>query len=794
MLGKLNQKKVWAQILIFALLFAMLPTAALAEENVVAQEQITVSAETPFPDELDDGKSYRITLGIDVTLEKDFSVTQNSELTLDLNGHTLTLGAQGSDGNMVRFINDGTMTIQDSDSAGNGAIAMASSGYTLVNEGTMSVESGTIGKPTEDCDGIPWAVSFFNIGRPGNQVLEISGGTFLGEIMHAEAGPNPAITITDGTFREKIYTSGTANISGGTFEKEICVDTLKISGGTFESAITDISGLEASITSGSFKVLCPAMMDGVASGYEVVLGADGRYSVQARGAALPPASPGINVEYDEQGVAKITLTAEENLEIWYSTEYPYTEFHKYTQPVSVSDYYTVYAYTVGTSGVVSKLASQTINPVETPQATPAPGSYQNRVQVTLTAGADAQILYTTNGEIPSLTAANGTKTYDGPFTLTTSATVKAIAYENGGFSDTLTAVYTITNESGGGSGGGSGGSSSSSSNQSNTSTTKNPDGSTTTTTTDKATGTVTEVTKGKDGTVTTVETKKDGTVTETVKADGMTSTVVTDKDGTITKAEVNIGNITTNQTVVLPVGVPIVSNIAFAPKLEIYLADTSSNIKVAIPVKNVTTSTVAVLVAADGSEKIVPTSVATEEGVVLPLHGSATVKVVDNSKDFADVSASFWASDSVAFVTSRELFNGTSAKTFTPNAPMTREMLMTVLARLDGADTTVSPLAQGMAWATEKGISDGSNPGGSISREQLATMLYRYAGSPAASGSLADFNDADSVGGYAQEAIQWAVGNRIISGTGSGTLNPQGEATRAQVAAMLQRYIVSLNG
>lgn len=112
-----------------------------------------------------------------------------------------------------------------------------------------------------------------------------------------------------------------------------------------------------------------------------------------------------------------------------------------------------------------------------------------------------------------------------------------------------------------------------------------------------------------------------------------------------------------------------------------------------------------------------------------------------------------WASASVNFVTSRELSNGASAETFTPNAPMTREMLVAVLARLDGADTTVSPLTQGMAWAVEHGISDGSNPTGSISREQLAVMLYRYAGSPAANTSLESFGDAGDTSGYAQTAM-----------------------------------------
>jgi hypothetical protein len=165
-----------------------------------------------------------------------------------------------------------------------------------------------------------------------------------------------------------------------------------------------------------------------------------------------------------------------------------------------------------------------------------------------------------------------------------------------------------------------------------------------------------------------------------------------------------------------------------------------------------------------------------------------TVKIIDNSKSFVDTPA--WAADSIAFVSSRELFNGTSADTFTPNSPTTRAQLMTVLARLDGQ--TAQATSQGMAWAVEKGISDGSNPGGSILRQQLAVMLYRYAGSPATDGSIAAFPDAGNVSDYANAAMKWAVDNGIIGGTTDGRLNPTGLATRAQVAAMVARYVAKI--
>ena len=158
-------------------------------------------------------------------------------------------------------------------------------------------------------------------------------------------------------------------------------------------------------------------------------------------------------------------------------------------------------------------------------------------------------------------------------------------------------------------------------------------------------------------------------------------------------------------------------------------------------------------------------------------------------KTFVDVAKSDWFADAVAYVTEKGLMNGTGSDTFSPNASTTRGMLMTVLARYAGEDTTGgSPWYQkGMNWAKAKGVSDGTNPEVNITREQLVTMLYRYAGSPAASGSLDNFSDASTVSSYAVNAMQWAVANGIVNGS-NGKLNPQNNATRAQVAAILMRF------
>ena len=158
-------------------------------------------------------------------------------------------------------------------------------------------------------------------------------------------------------------------------------------------------------------------------------------------------------------------------------------------------------------------------------------------------------------------------------------------------------------------------------------------------------------------------------------------------------------------------------------------------------------------------------------------------------KTFSDVEKSDWFADAVAYVTDKGLMNGTGSDTFSPNASTTRGMLMTVLARYAGTDTTGSKpwYQKGMEWAKAHGVSDGTNPEVNITREQLVTMLYRYAGSPKANGSLDNFSDASTVSSYAVNAMQWAVANGIVNGS-NGKLNPQNNATRAEVAAILMRF------
>lgn len=162
----------------------------------------------------------------------------------------------------------------------------------------------------------------------------------------------------------------------------------------------------------------------------------------------------------------------------------------------------------------------------------------------------------------------------------------------------------------------------------------------------------------------------------------------------------------------------------------------------------------------------------------------------DTSNAFNDVAAGSWYADAVKNVVNKGLMAGTGKDTFAPDNQVTRAMMWTVLARLDGKDVSGASTwyAKAMTWAIEKGVSDGTFPGNSITREQLATMLWRAAGSPEAKGALTNFNDAASVSSWATQAMTWAVEQGLISGMGDGALNPQGNATRAQLAVILTAY------
>lgn len=178
--------------------------------------------------------------------------------------------------------------------------------------------------------------------------------------------------------------------------------------------------------------------------------------------------------------------------------------------------------------------------------------------------------------------------------------------------------------------------------------------------------------------------------------------------------------------------------------------------------------------------------------------GKVTVKPVFGAADayrnpYADVQTNDWYFGAVQYVTENGLMNGTG-NGFEPNLATSRAMIWTILARMSDVNTASSGewYAVAQQWAIANGVSDGTMPNGTITREQLAAMLYRYAVSKGmvkgpATADLSVFADANSVSSYAVEAMQWAVSAGLISGM-DGKLNPQGSATRAQVATMLMRF------
>lgn len=208
------------------------------------------------------------------------------------------------------------------------------------------------------------------------------------------------------------------------------------------------------------------------------------------------------------------------------------------------------------------------------------------------------------------------------------------------------------------------------------------------------------------------------------------------------------------------------------------------------------------LTVTDGSGKSVSTVKKSDTVYTFTMPASAVkvgvsyVKATEtpSKTKFNDVSANDWFASAVDYVTGKGMMNGTADNTFSPKANTTRGMLMTVLARHAGEDTTGGSVwyEKGMNWAKANGVSDGTNPQVNITREQLAAMLYRYAQNKkydvSGAKSLDGYTDAQSVSSYAVPALQWANAAGVVNGKSGSKLDPKGYATRAEVAAMLMRF------
>ena len=313
----------------------------------------------------------------------------------------------------------------------------------------------------------------------------------------------------------------------------------------------------------------------------------------------------------------------------------------------------------------------------------------------------------------------------------------------------------------------------------------------------------TETITSKDGTKseTKSETKTDkngvtsGTeTTKTTTANGSTGMTVTTIENGESKTEAAakvsgkaVEDAKKNgEAVKAPVEMEASRNSNTAPTVKVELPKGTGETKVEIPVSNVKPGTVAVLVHPDGTEEIVKNSVPTENGIQLTVDGSATVKIIDNSKGFIDTQ-DHWAKDAIDFVSARGLVNGMSATIYAPNNSTTRAQLWTILARQNDADLTGGNtwFENAQNWAKEKGISDGANPNAAINRAQMVTMLWRAVGQPAAGGT-ASFTDV-SADAYYAGAVSWAVENGITTGIGNSKFDPTATCTRAQIAAFLAR-------
>jgi len=331
---------------------------------------------------------------------------------------------------------------------------------------------------------------------------------------------------------------------------------------------------------------------------------------------------------------------------------------------------------------------------------------------------------------------------------------------------------------------------------------------TTTTTTVTETEKKTEKVEVKEETVVkedgTTETKTTAT-TETALSNGSSGTTTTDETGKV-EAEVTVSKQAVQEAAEeekpVELAMPAVEaaktsdEAAAAATVTVTLPKGTESATVAIPVTEGSgAGTVAVIVNANGTETIVSDSKVTENGLEVEVPDGAVIKVVDNSTDFEDVDEDDWHKDAVDFTSSRNIMNGMGETEFSPDTTTTRAMVWTMLARYAGVDTTTGETWDevGRQWAMENGISDGTMANEEVTREQLVTMIWRYLGEADSDHDLSHFEDHGDTSDWALTAKQWAVEMGIINGVGQAdgtvTLDPKGDASRAQVAQIFFNFI-----
>ena len=212
---------------------------------------------------------------------------------------------------------------------------------------------------------------------------------------------------------------------------------------------------------------------------------------------------------------------------------------------------------------------------------------------------------------------------------------------------------------------------------------------------------------------------------------------------------------------------------------------------VTIPVEALGPETVAYVTDANGMCRLEMRTAVTEMGMTILVHDGDSIELVQKTVNFTDVPDQHWAKAPITYVAARGLLIGVEDTLFAPSMQTSRAMTWSILARLEGVQLkeTTPWYASSQAWAVDAAISDGNNPNAEISREQLVTMLYRYANSPAVNSDLTAYSDGSQVSAWAVDAVQWAVSEGIMNGITADTLAPQETATRAQTAAILERFI-----
>ena len=481
--------------------------------------------------------------------------------------------------------------------------------------------------------------------------------------------------------------------------------------------------------------------------------------------ALVPVTPTISLS---DNTVTITTSDSDSL-LYYTTDgvEPTVESAQYTVPFELAAEITTIKAVAVKNSLYSEIATHTIQGADpTPEPanltiTASPASFTGGGTVTLSTNRDVSRVVCSDSNI-SVTGSGTTW-----LAILPNATATYVFTAEDGEDNAACSVSVTRRSSSGGS------SSSGSSSTTTTETTRNPDGSTTTTTTNKRTGETTETTK---------------------TADGVTGTVVTNKNGDVTSisAKVPSSAANNNTVVTLPVELPVAKDSEEALSVEINVPSRGATVE--IPVEDVSSGLVAVLVNEDGTEEIIRSSAVSGDGVIVDLDSDTTIKIVDYSVDFADVAPDSTFEDAIDFMSARGLMNGVGdGSNFGGNGTATRAMVWTILGRgMDEDLYGVGVFDRAGAWAMENGISDGSNPNGNITRQQFAVMLWRMAGEPFSVYDISHFNDDHHASDYAEIALRWAVELGILTGNG-GNLNPGENATRNHIAAMYMRYANAMN-